>query len=68
MRTDECILDHVLDVARMAHVASHMPRDAPLVLDDERLECLRVARLREPHEFRILVCCQHSGPSLRKPA
>ena len=61
MCAEEYILDHVLDVARMAQVTRHVPRNAPLVFDDERLERLRIARLREPDEFCVLVHYHHRG-------
>ena len=55
MCADEDFLHYVLDIARVAQVARHMARDAPLVFDHQRLEGLRVPRLREAYEFRILV-------------
>src|SRR5439155_8382447 len=65
---NEHILNNVLYVGGMAQITRDVPCDAPLVLDDQRFEGFRIARLRKPHQFRILIGDHHGGASIRKRA
>ena len=68
MSANEYLLDNVLYIGGMAQITRNVPCDAPLVFDDQRLESFRVARLRKPHEFRILIGDHHGRASIRKRA